>query len=162
MNLTHLPLRAATGAFILNSGLEKLGADEETAKGLHGMASTAYPAFAKYNPKDFTQALGAGEVALGAALLTPMVPSAIAGSALAGFGAGLVGLYLRVPGLRKEKSLRPTQQGVPIAKDTWLVGAGATLALQGFFGGVRKAGKRAARKIGDAKDAAADTLHISG
>ena len=71
MNLTHIPLRAATGAFILNSGLEKLGADEETAKGLHGMASTAYPAFAKYNPKDFTQALGAGEVALGAALLTP-------------------------------------------------------------------------------------------
>ncbi len=39
----HLPQRAATGAFILNSGIGKLRADEETAAQLHGFAAGAYP-----------------------------------------------------------------------------------------------------------------------
>ncbi|UAL29723.1 DoxX family membrane protein [Nocardioides rotundus] len=158
MNLTQLPLRATTGAFILNSGLSKLQADEETAQGLHGFATTAYPMFKDLKPQTFTQLLGAGEVALGAALLAPMVPSTVAGLGLLGFGSGLIGLYLRVPGMHEEGSLRPTQQGTPIAKDSWLVGAGATLALQGFTSGVRKAGKRAKKRVSSAAETSRDAL----
>ena len=39
----HVPVRLATGAFILDAGLKKRQADAETAKQLHGFASTAYP-----------------------------------------------------------------------------------------------------------------------
>ena len=35
----HLPQRVATGAFILNSGIGKLRADEEAAAQLHGFAA---------------------------------------------------------------------------------------------------------------------------
>lgn len=158
MNPTHLPLRITTGAFILNSGLSKLQADEQTAAGLHGFASTAYPALGQVEPKLFAKGLGVGEVALGAALLAPMVPSAVAGIGLAGFGVGLLGLYARVPGLREPGSIRPTEQGIPIAKDTWLVGAGATLALQGIYGGARKVGKRAVKKVESAASSAQEAL----
>lgn len=147
MNLTHLPLRAATGAFILNSGLGKLRADEPTAEGLHGMAANAYPQLASMKPKDFTRLLAVGEVAIGGALLAPMVPSVVAGGALTGFGAGLVGLYLKTPGMTQPDGIRPTQEGTGLAKDVWLLGAGATLTLSGIFGGARKAGRRA-RKAG--------------
>jgi hypothetical protein len=41
--LSHLPPRLITGAYIVNTGVSKLGAGEETAKGLHGMATAAYP-----------------------------------------------------------------------------------------------------------------------
>ena len=158
MNLTHAPLRAATGAFILNSGLTKLGADAATAQQLHGFASTAYPQFTNVDAGTFVKVLGAAEVALGAALLTPKVPSAVVGPALAGFGVGLLGLYARVPGLRQEGSIRPTENGVPIAKDVWLVGAGATLGLQGFFNGTKRAARKAAKKVGSAAESAHDAL----
>jgi len=36
VKLHHLPQRMSTGAFILNSGISKLSADEETAAQLHG------------------------------------------------------------------------------------------------------------------------------
>lgn len=145
MHPTHIPLRVATGAYILNSGIGKLGADEETAAGLHGMATGAYPVFKDIKPKDFAQLLAYGEIALGAALLLPKVPSAAAGVGLAGFGGALIGMYLRTPGLTEDDGIRPTQAGVPIAKDIWLVGAGLTLATQGALSGVKSAAK-ASRK----------------
>lgn len=153
MHPTHLPLRLTTGAFILNSGISKLGADEETAQGIHGMATTAYPMFKGMKPKDFTEVLAYGEIALGSALLLPKVPSGIAGTALAGFGAALLGLYWQVPGMREENSIRPTPQGLAIAKDSWLVGAGITLAMQSALGAAKSAAKSA---TGSAKDLAGD------
>lgn len=153
MHPTHIPLRVTTGAFILNSGLGKLGADQETAEGLHGMASTAYPFLKNVKPKDFTEALAYGEIALGTALLAPMVPSAVAGTALAGFGAGLVGLYLKVPGMTREDGIRPSEQGVGVAKDVWLLGAGITLATQSALGAARSAARSASSS---AKELASD------
>jgi hypothetical protein len=38
-------------------------------------------------------------------------------------------LYLRTPGMRDEGSLRPTQQGIPLAKDAWMVGIGLALMV---------------------------------
>lgn len=125
----HLPARLATGAFILNSGVEKRAADEQTAAQLHGLASGTYPPLAKLDSTTFTRALSNGEIALGAALLLPVVPTFAAGAGLAAFSAGLLGLYLRTPGMRREGSLRPTQQGLPIAKDVWMLAAGVTLVL---------------------------------
>lgn len=141
MHPTHIPLRLATGAFILNSGIGKLGADEETAQGLHGMASTAYPFLGDMKPKDFTELLAYSEIALGTALLAPMVPSTVAGAGLAAFGGGLIGMYLKLPGMTMDDGIRPTQDGLAIAKDIWMVGAGLTLATQGALGTAKSTAK---------------------
>src|ERR1019366_829522 len=61
------------------------------------------------------------------AKLARRLPGRLAGSALTAFSGGLLGLYLRTPGLRKEGSLRPTQQGIPLAKDVWMLGVGLSL-----------------------------------
>ncbi|MQA85551.1 MAG: hypothetical protein GEV03_13205 [Streptosporangiales bacterium] len=115
----------ATGAYILNSGLTKRQADPETASQVHGMAAGAYPFLGKLDAQFFTRLLSSGEIVLGTALLFPVVPTALAGAGLAGFSAGLVGLYLRTPGMRQEGSLRPTQQGQGLAKDVWILGLGS-------------------------------------
>ncbi len=129
VKLRHLPQRAATGAFILNSGIGKWNADEETAAQLHGFATGAYPFLGKLKPQDFVKLLGVTEIALGAALLLPIVPSVLAGAALTAFSGGLLGLYARTPGLRKEGTPLPTQQGIPIAKDIWMLGIGLGLVI---------------------------------
>ncbi len=132
MKIRRVPVRLATGAYILNSGLSKWNADEATAGHLHGFASTAYPQLKRLRPEQFVRILAASEIAVGAALLTPFVPPALAGAALTAFSSGLVGLYLRTPGMRQQGSLRPTQDGIPIAKDIWLVGIGLSLMLDGM------------------------------
>jgi hypothetical protein len=124
LKIADIAPRVATGAFILNSGLSKRNVDAEHAKGLHGMASGAYPFLGKLEPEQFAKLLSAGEITLGAALLAPVVPTALAGAALTAFAGGLVGMYLKTPGMRKEGSLAPTQQGTAIAKDVWMLGIG--------------------------------------
>ena len=123
------PARLATGGFILNSGLNKLEAGEETAGMLHGMASGAYPFLAAIKPKDFARLLSAAEITLGAALLLPIVPAGLAGAGLTAFAGGLVGMYARTPGMHKEGSLLPTQQGTALFKDIWMAGIGLGLLL---------------------------------
>src|SRR5579875_3083892 len=120
--LRRAPLRAVTGAFILNSGVGKLGADDETAKNLHGMASGTYGFLGNLQPGTFTKALGVGEVAVGSALLLPIVPPAVAG-----LSGALVNLYWRTPGLHEEGNPRPTSAGIPMAKDVWMLGIGTGL-----------------------------------
>jgi hypothetical protein len=128
---THqLPPRLAAGAFILHSGLSKADADEQTAASLHGMASGAYPFLRNMDRVAFTRLLSKGEISLATALLVPFVPSLLAGVALTGFAAGLLGLYLRTPGMRREGSLRPTQEGIALAKDIWLLGIGLGLVME--------------------------------
>ena len=129
MQARHLPPRVAAGAFILNSGIGKLHADEETAAQLHGFAAGAYPFLARVKPADFVRLLAAGEITLGAALLLPVVPAAVAGAGLTAFSGGLLGLYARTPGMRKEGSPFPTQQGIPLAKDAWMMGIGLGLVI---------------------------------
>jgi hypothetical protein len=123
------PGRITTGAFILNAGLGKWSADEETAARLHGMAVGTYPFLARLKPKDFAKLLAATEIALGSALLLPLVPDALAGAGLAAFSSGLLGLYARTPGMRKEDGWRPSQQGTPLAKDVWMLGIGLGLLI---------------------------------
>ncbi|MBF8170092.1 hypothetical protein ACFUMJ_13885 [Streptomyces olivaceus] len=132
VELRHVAPRLATGAFILNSGLAKRGADEQTAAMMHGMAKSTYPFLGKVEPGKFVRLLSAGEIALGAALLLPVVPTALAGAGLTAFSAGLLGLYLRTPGMREEGGLRPTQEGTALAKDTWMLGIGIGFVVDGI------------------------------
>jgi uncharacterized membrane protein YphA (DoxX/SURF4 family) len=125
----RLPGRLAAGAFILNAGVSKWSADEQTAARLHGMACQTYPFLAKLKPKDFARLLSLGEITLGTALLLPVVPAAVAGAGLTAFSAGLLGMYAKTPGMRKEDGIRPTQQGTPLAKDVWMLGIGLGLTI---------------------------------
>lgn len=129
LRASHIPLRLATGAFILNAGLDHLNMPEEQAGRLHGMATGAYPGLKRLDPAPFGQALAVGEVALGAALLVPFIPSSLVGLGLAAFSGSLLGLYAKTPGVHKEGSLRPTDQGTALAKDAWMAGIAAALVL---------------------------------
>jgi hypothetical protein len=128
----HLPPRIAAGAVILNSGLSKRHADEATAAMLHGMAAGTYPFLRGIPPHRFARLLAAGEIALGTALLLPVVPTALAGAGLTAFSAGLLGMYLRTPGMREERSLRPSQQGTSLVQDVWLLGIGLGFVIEGL------------------------------
>jgi hypothetical protein len=142
--LWHVPVRLATGAIILDQGLLKLGADEDTVKWLHGQASQAFPQFADMDPKDFVQLLSTSEIALGIALLgIGFVPSSLAGLGLGIFGGSLTRLYLKSEGTRREGSIAPSQQGVGLAKDSWMLAIGAALVLDALFGsGKRRKSKK--------------------
>jgi len=150
--LRRAPTRIVTGAFILNSGLQKLKGDDDTAKAVHGMASGAYPAFGTLEPKTFLRVLGAGETALGSALLLPIVPARLAGAGLLGFSGALLGMWWRTPGMHEDGSLRPTVQGTALAKDSWMLGIGAGLLFDDIVSGaseshaVHKAERKAARQ----------------
>lgn len=131
--LRRAPLRLATGAFILSSGLDKRKGDEETAAQVHGFASGTYPFLKGIEPPKFLRLLSTAEIALGAALLLPVVPAAVAGAALTGFSAGLLGLYVRTPGMRRGTwDPRSTPQGLTISKDVWMLGTGLALLVDGL------------------------------
>ncbi|TAM82132.1 MAG: hypothetical protein EPN43_13905 [Jatrophihabitans sp.] len=128
----RVPARVAAGAFLLNSGIGKLGADDDTAKRVHGVGSGAYPVLAKVPAPVFVKALGATEAGLGGALLTPFLRARTVGLALTAFAGGLLGIYWRTPGLHRQDNPRPTPQGVALAKDSWLFALGAGLLVDGL------------------------------
>jgi uncharacterized membrane protein YphA (DoxX/SURF4 family) len=127
--LRRAPLRLTAGAFILNAGVSKFTAGDETSKALHGMASNSFPLVEKVDHRVFIKGLSVGEIALGSALLLPIVPASVAGLGLMTFSGALLATWWRTPGMHAEGSPRPTQQGTPIAKDVWLFGAGTGLLL---------------------------------
>jgi hypothetical protein len=131
----HLPPRIVTGAFILEQGIGKLSADDDTAAQLHGFAAGAYPFLRKVEPQDFVRYLALSEITLGSALLIPFVPTAVVGAGLAAFSGGLLGLYAATPGMHKEHSPFPTQQGTALAKDAWLGAIGLSLVIDELTSG---------------------------
>ncbi|WP_101598698.1 hypothetical protein [Brevibacterium aurantiacum] len=127
MRLDTALLRAVPGAFILNSGIGKLGLDEESAAGLQQMAANGVPFVEEMTPAQFGKFLSYGEIAVGAALLLPFVPTRLAGAALTTFSAGLVANYFAIDSMTEEDGIRPSQDGIPVAKDTWLAAIGLAL-----------------------------------
>jgi uncharacterized membrane protein YphA (DoxX/SURF4 family) len=130
LHLRNVPARLATGAYILHAGLEKWKGTPERAKGVHGMASGAYPPLGRIPPETFLKLLAAAEIGTGAALLLPVVPNKLAGAALTAFSGGLLGLYLRTEALHKPGSVWPTQAGVGVSKDVWMLGIGLSLLAE--------------------------------
>jgi hypothetical protein len=149
ITLSEIGPRISAGAFILNSGLGKRNADEGTAAGLHGFASGTYPFLKSVEPAQFVKGLSVAEMAVGGLLLAPFVPTAVAGLVLTGFSGGLLGLYLRTPGMHKPGSLAPTQEGLAIAKDSWLLGIGVGLLVRGTLDRDQKV-QRAAKTLAKA------------
>ena len=147
ITLSEIPPRISAGAFILNSGLGKRGADEDTAAGMHGFASGSYPFLKNLQPQQFAKVLSTAEIVVGTTLLIPFVPTAVAGAVLTGFSGGLIGLYLRTPGMRKPGSLAPTEQGLVIAKDSWLLGIGIGLLTRGTIDREPRRVRKAARTL---------------
>jgi hypothetical protein len=123
----QLPARAAAGAFLLNSGLGKWEPDDMTAGFLHGCAVKTYPFLAKMDPKDFARLLSASEISLGVALLVPVIPAWIGGLGLSAFSGSLLAMYLQSESAHVKGSVRPTQEGIPLAKDVWMLGIGLSL-----------------------------------
>src|SRR5260221_14200997 len=107
IKLRQVPPRLAAGAFFLNSGIEKLSADEETAAKLHGFASGTYPFLDKLNAGNFTKILAISEIAIGAMLVIPVVPGIVAGAGLMGFAGGTPGWYAPTPRLRQARTPPP-------------------------------------------------------
>jgi uncharacterized membrane protein YphA (DoxX/SURF4 family) len=132
MKLRNMPTRLATGAYILHTGWEKWHGNEEQAAGVHGMATGAFPVFNAMKAADFLRMLSVGEMAVGAALLAPVVPPAIAGAALTGFSGALLTMYLRTDGMHKPGSIWPTRQGIAVSKDVWMLGIGLGLIIDGL------------------------------
>ncbi|MEV1244084.1 hypothetical protein ACIBO2_36250 [Nonomuraea sp. NPDC050022] len=124
------PPRIAAGAYILDSGLTLAQADREAATGVHGMAATAFPFLRRQDPETFVRLLAKSQIAVGSALLLPVVPSLLAGAALTAFAGGLLAFYVKTPGLRQDGTLRPSQEGVSVAKDVWLMGIGLGLVVE--------------------------------
>ena len=129
MNLSSAILRAVPGAFILNSGIGKLGMPAEMAEALQGMAAQGVPPLGKLTPEQFAKFLSYGEIAVGSSLLLPFVPRKVAGLGLAAFSGSMMSMYLRTPGMTEADGVRPTQDGTSLAKDSWLLAIAAALLL---------------------------------
>ena len=138
MRLSHIPLRVATGAYILNSGLSKRSLAGEAAEGVHRMATTVAPPVQGISPDTFAKVLSGSEMALGVALLLPNVSPRLAGLGLTAFSVGLLRLYWVTPGMHEPGDIRPTQQGTALSKDVWLLGAGLALLLDGLTDAVKR------------------------
>lgn len=129
MKLRHVPPRLATGAFILNSGLGKRDLDGNSAAAMQEMAANAFPQLKDMPPEKFGKLLSTGEIALGAALVAPFVPTWIAATGLTAFSGALLAMYLKTPGMTESDGIRPTQQGTSLAKDVFMLGSGLGLVL---------------------------------
>jgi uncharacterized membrane protein YphA (DoxX/SURF4 family) len=123
----RLPVRVATGVWILHSGIEKWFGDEDQAKFHHAMTISAFPFVRKIPPRRFVRILAACEIATGTVVLAPFISPALAGAALTALSTGLLTLYFRSPKLRKPGSVWPTFEGIAVSKDVWMLGIGLSL-----------------------------------
>ena len=129
MSLSNAILRGVTGAFVLNSGLSKRGMPTQAAQGLQGFAATGVPAVNQMDPDTFGKFVAYSEIGIGAALLTPVVPRRIAGAALGVFSAGLLAMYFRNPDMTESDGIRPSQEGMSLAKDAFMAAIAGALVV---------------------------------
>jgi uncharacterized membrane protein YkgB len=127
-----LPIRLSNSAILIWQGVRHLQRPEQTGEYLLNAASHSVPALKDVfgeRPERFATALGACETGLGVWLLSGIWRRA-AGVALAGFSSATLSLLFTVPGMREEGSVwEPSQQGMTLAKDLWMLGAAFALVL---------------------------------
>ena len=129
-NVRRAPLRLTTGAFVLNSGVNTFGADDETSKRMQASAAKLVPQVERMDPRTFSKVLAAGEVTLGTALMLPIVPAAVAGLGLTAFAASVLATQRPSNGQHADTTgEQPANQAVPHATEAWMLGAGVSLLL---------------------------------
>jgi hypothetical protein len=136
MRVSHVPLRAATGAFIFNEGLGKRSVDR---KGTDGLVASI-PQLASAGPGTVSKAVAGTEIALGGLLLAPFVPPLVAGVALTAFSAGVLRSRWRSIDREDEPGKEKT-----VAKDLWMLGTGLALVVDGVTDGTRRTAKRTSK-----------------
>lgn len=129
--LTSAAFRVIPGAFILNSGIGKLGMDESASAGLQNMAATGIPLMKEIPTEKFGDFIAYSEIGIGATLLAPFIPDRLAGMILTPFAAGLLSMYFGNPENTEDDGIRPSQKGLPLAKDSFLLAIGLGLAFKG-------------------------------
>ncbi len=162
MSIVQIPLRLASGAFILNSGIGKTKLSEEQAEGMRDMAANGIPMLKDLSPAQFKQFLVATEIGVGGALLAPFVPGWLAGAALTAFSGGLLAMYKNTDAMTEADGIRPSQEGTAVAKDVWMTGMGLALMADGLVnrtGRKNAAAARRAKRIGKAKDSKVEAIH---
>jgi uncharacterized membrane protein YkgB len=107
--------------------MEKWHGNPDQAARMHAMATGAFPVLGKLAPTTLLRLLAAVEITTGVALLTPLVPNALAGAPLTAFSTALTAMYLRTPSLHKPHSIWPTPAGIGISKDVWMLAIGLSL-----------------------------------
>lgn len=130
VRISNFFLRAVPGAFLVQSGYGKLGMDTEAAEGLKQAAASGVPQFADWDPRTFARFIAGTELTLGAALLTPFVSKRLAGAGLLAFSAGLLTMYYGNPQMTLKDGLRPSPEGIALAKDNFMAAIGAALVTQ--------------------------------
>ena len=123
-------LRGVTGAFITNTGVGKIGMPAEHSAGIQQAAASGIPALAKLPSDKFGSWLGWAETAIGATLLAPFVPNRVAGAALTAFSGGLLSMYFRNPENTEADGIRPSQEGMALSKDVFMLAIGLALMTQ--------------------------------
>jgi hypothetical protein len=151
MRVSHLPLRAATGAFILNEGLGKRSVDPRGTAGL----PNAFPQLASMSPSTVGKGVVATELALGGLLLAPFVSPLLAGGALAAFGAGMLQSRFR----SVERDEEPEKQKT-VAKDLWMLGTGLALVLDSVTDGARRTSRRTSKAAKRAAESVREALPV--
>lgn len=126
-SIGNAALRLVTGAYILNSGIGKRSLDPGHAAMLQEAATRVVPTAASLTPEQFGKYLSTSEIGIGTVLLLPFIPTRLAGLALGAFSAGLIGTYLKSPGMTEADGIRPTGKGSAMAKDFWLAGIAVAL-----------------------------------
>lgn len=123
-------LRGVTGAFVTNAGGDKIGMSAEYSAGVQQAAASGIPALAKLPSDKFGTWLGYAETAIGASLLAPFVPSKVADAALTAFSGGLLSTYFRNPENTEADGIRPSQEGMALSKDVFMLAIGQALKAQ--------------------------------
>ena len=127
MSLSNAILRGVSGAYLLQSGYGKKDLPTEAAAGLQQFAATGVPQFEEWDADTFGKFVAYSEIGIGAALLTPVVPRQIAGAALGVFSAGLLAMYFRNPTMTEADGIRPSQEGMSLAKDAFMAAIAGAL-----------------------------------
>ena len=124
-------LRGVTGAFVTNTGVGKIGMPAEFSAGVQQAAASGIPALAKLPSDKFGTWLGYAETAVGATLLAPFVSNKVAGAALTAFSGGLLSMYFRNPENTESDGIRPSQEGMALSKDVFMLAIGLALMTKG-------------------------------
>lgn len=145
MKLRQIPARVAAGAYLINSGINKLDLPEETVASLQDLGAQGVPQIKQIDRAQFGKLLAYGEIAMGGLLLLPFVPGWLAGLPVTAFSAGLLNAYRKTPGMTVD-GIRPTQEGIGMAKDVFLLGIGGSLVLDAFTGPSKRQEAKRERK----------------